>query len=340
MHCHNSIARWFRSPVIYSLLVNGVLIYGLMQLTAHRASPETRIEVDLPALTIPHRPPMKRTVTRIPPIVRQPLIVPPLPAPKPIADAPHPVVQLQQVNRPVVRPSVLPLAKPPVPIRNMTTPVLALPSSTLPTMPVPAHDLPRESVRTDSSPASVIFLPNLSGMGGNHSHRPSAGSFTLSGPSGPGGGAPMTAPGGSGSGGPGGNGHGNGTGNGSGDGQGNGHGNSAGHGTGTDPGTASPHPKGHGTTCSASITYQSKPLYPPGARRDGVEGTVVLRVTITPKGKPGKVEVQTSSGDTRIDDSALQSVVKEWSYAPRRENGEAIASTIVVRVKFSLSDEE
>jgi len=213
----------------------------------------------------------------------------------------------------------------------MTTPVLSLPTPTQPTTSVSAHDLPQEYVRTDPSPGSMIFVPNMPGGGGNHAHRTSAASFTVPGMPGNGGAPHPTAPGGSGNSATGG--IGTGTGSGNGDGPGNG------HGTGTDPATASQHPKGHGTTCSASITYQSKPQYPPGARRDGVEGTVVLRLTITPKGKVGKVEVQTSSGDTRIDDSAVQSV-KEWSYAPRRENGEAIASTIVVRVKFSLSDEE
>lgn len=128
-----------------------------------------------------------------------------------------------------------------------------------------------------------------------------------------------------------------GTGGGQGGGQGGGIGTGIGQGTGALPTTASAPPKRPST--AAAIARQTKPRYPISARRDGVEGSVVIHVSLSAKGKVEDVAVGISSGDNRLDIAALQAV-KRWGFSPRREDGEAVPSTLLVRVTFSLRDAE
>ncbi len=94
-----------------------------------------------------------------------------------------------------------------------------------------------------------------------------------------------------------------------------------------------------GPTREARILQTSQPPYPPGARQDGVEGTVTLRVWLDAGGAAQRVEVSQSSGDRRLDEAARQEVLSHWRFAPRLEGGTAAAATLRVRVVFTLTDE-
>lgn len=80
-----------------------------------------------------------------------------------------------------------------------------------------------------------------------------------------------------------------------------------------------------------------KPAYPPLARRRGEEGKVLLRVFVDADGRPGKVELQRSSGSPRLDEAAL-STVSRWKFIPARQGNEAVAAWVQVPIVFKLEN--
>lgn len=77
------------------------------------------------------------------------------------------------------------------------------------------------------------------------------------------------------------------------------------------------------------------PLYPRVSKRMGEEGTVVVRVLITPEGRAEKAEVRTSSGFARLDDTAL-STVQRWRFVPGKRHGVPEAMWFNVPIRFVL----
>ncbi|MBI3332611.1 MAG: energy transducer TonB [Candidatus Omnitrophica bacterium] len=81
------------------------------------------------------------------------------------------------------------------------------------------------------------------------------------------------------------------------------------------------------------------PRYPWLARIQGWEGTVVLRVLVTPAGQAGSVQVARSSGYPSLDEAAL-AAIRRWSFLPARKQGQAVGSPMEIPVRFQLSKEE
>lgn len=77
------------------------------------------------------------------------------------------------------------------------------------------------------------------------------------------------------------------------------------------------------------------PPYPAISRRMGEEGKVVLRVLVTPEGTAGSLEIRTSSGSPRLDESALRTV-RQWRFVPARRGDTAVQSWVLVPVVFKL----
>ena len=88
---------------------------------------------------------------------------------------------------------------------------------------------------------------------------------------------------------------------------------------------------------STSADYLSNPAppYPRQSKRTGEEGTVVIRVLITPEGRAEKAEIRTSSGYARLDDTAL-TTVKAWRFVPGKRNGLPEAMWFNVPIRFVL----
>jgi periplasmic protein TonB len=76
------------------------------------------------------------------------------------------------------------------------------------------------------------------------------------------------------------------------------------------------------------------PAYPPMSRRLGEEGKVILRVRVSAEGAAEHVEIKTSSGSTRLDDSA-QHTVRTWKFIPAKR-GAAVESWVLVPILFRL----
>ncbi len=77
------------------------------------------------------------------------------------------------------------------------------------------------------------------------------------------------------------------------------------------------------------------PPYPPLSRRMGEEGKVILRVSVNAQGTADNVEIKTSSGSQRLDDSA-QKTVRNWKFIPAKRGDTAVQSWVLVPIIFKL----
>ncbi len=86
---------------------------------------------------------------------------------------------------------------------------------------------------------------------------------------------------------------------------------------------------------NASYLRNPPPAYPAAARRNGEEGTVLLRVLVGRDGMPQKVEVDQSSRSRALDRAALDAV-KDWRFVPARRGVENVEAWVRVPVSFRL----
>lgn len=77
------------------------------------------------------------------------------------------------------------------------------------------------------------------------------------------------------------------------------------------------------------------PSYPRMSRRMGEQGTVVVKVFINAEGRAEKAVIRTSSGYSRLDESALETV-KRWRFVPGKRAGQAEAMWFNVPIRFLL----
>jgi protein TonB len=77
-----------------------------------------------------------------------------------------------------------------------------------------------------------------------------------------------------------------------------------------------------------------RPKYPKQARKQHVEGTVIMRATIA---KDGTIsDLQLVSGDPLLTQAALDAV-KKWKYRPYLKDGQAVDVETQITVNFQLS---
>ena len=128
-----------------------------------------------------------------------------------------------------------------------------------------------------------------------------------------------------------GNGSGSGTGSGSGVGSGTDSGEGSGEGAGIGNGTGD----GTGETIGPQLLYSTTPAYPESARAADEEGTVMVGLTISVSGTVTSAWVENSSGNSTLDQAAVNSVYS-WRFAPAKQNGVAIEVQSRVPVSFTL----
>jgi protein TonB len=87
----------------------------------------------------------------------------------------------------------------------------------------------------------------------------------------------------------------------------------------------------------ANYLDNPKPTYPSISRRIGEHGRVLLRVHVAADGSATEVQLHTSSGHARLDDSAL-ATVRRWKFVPARLGQEAVAAWVLVPIAFTLKD--
>jgi len=78
----------------------------------------------------------------------------------------------------------------------------------------------------------------------------------------------------------------------------------------------------------------TRPEYPPEAREKGIEGTVIVEITITTDGKVvDPVVIESVKG---LDEAAIE-CVHGWRFKPAEKDGQAVQTTAHAPIAFRLS---
>jgi len=87
---------------------------------------------------------------------------------------------------------------------------------------------------------------------------------------------------------------------------------------------------------SGLLRKKVAPKYPDEARRAGIQGTVILRATIS---KTGDIaDLQLVSGPPELTEAAIKAV-KKWKYKPYKLQGEPVEVETQIQVNFTLAYE-
>ena len=86
---------------------------------------------------------------------------------------------------------------------------------------------------------------------------------------------------------------------------------------------------------NADYLQNPKATYPAMSKRLGEQGKVIVRVLIGADGIAQQAELRQSSGFDRLDQAALQTVLK-WRYVPGKRAGIAQAMWFNVPINFVL----
>jgi protein TonB len=86
---------------------------------------------------------------------------------------------------------------------------------------------------------------------------------------------------------------------------------------------------------SADHLRNPAPAYPAIAKRLHIEGTVLVRVLVSPAGLPKKIELARTSGAPVLDEAALKAV-QGWAFVPARRGAEPVEAWVEVPINFHL----
>ncbi|WP_311269387.1 TonB family protein [Sphingobium sp. WCS2017Hpa-17] len=107
------------------------------------------------------------------------------------------------------------------------------------------------------------------------------------------------------------------------------------------PYIAPPPPLPNPVLTEASIDPRAKgafqPDYPGTMIRQGVEGAVTVRVTISPEGRVTAIE-KVSASDESFWLATERHALRKWRFRPATRDGVAIASTKTLTVRFTLTN--
>jgi protein TonB len=84
----------------------------------------------------------------------------------------------------------------------------------------------------------------------------------------------------------------------------------------------------------AKLIHRVNPDYPSAAKKDGIEGSIDLDVTVSQLGVVKDVSVVQSNPPDVFDKSAL-TAVHRWKYDPRFEDGLPVEAHVKVRLNFT-----
>ena len=83
-----------------------------------------------------------------------------------------------------------------------------------------------------------------------------------------------------------------------------------------------------------SVVQEIKIPYPEEARRQGIEGVVVLSITVDLDGNVVQAKVVTGPG-YGLEDAALKGI-KRFKFKPATKNGEVVSTELKYRYRFML----
>lgn len=100
--------------------------------------------------------------------------------------------------------------------------------------------------------------------------------------------------------------------------------------------TPKPAPPSPSPPRPANYLNNPKPPYPALSKRLGEEGVVRLNILVNPDGSVARLELAKSSGYTRLDQSAMDTVQSSWKFEPARQDGSPVAAWVIVPIQFTL----
>lgn len=84
------------------------------------------------------------------------------------------------------------------------------------------------------------------------------------------------------------------------------------------------------------LLHKIEPSYPEEARRQRLEGRVVIRLEVLTNGLAGLVTIRQSSGQQLLDEAAIEAV-KQWRFIPAKDaHGTPVLSVTTVPIAFRL----
>lgn len=86
---------------------------------------------------------------------------------------------------------------------------------------------------------------------------------------------------------------------------------------------------------NAAYLSNPEPVYPRISQELEEEGRVLLRVTVSENGQPMNISLARSSGFSRLDKAAMDTV-KRWRFVPAKRGEQAIVATVQVPIDFKL----
>lgn len=121
---------------------------------------------------------------------------------------------------------------------------------------------------------------------------------------------------------------------GSGSGQGVGQGTGGGLGAGTGGGTGGGVYQPGAGISPPTLVREVRPIYTDEARRQGIEGDVILEIVVRSDGSVGSIRVRRSLGGG-LDQRAIDAV-RQWRFNPAKRNGAPVDVAVEVSVEFKL----
>ena len=88
---------------------------------------------------------------------------------------------------------------------------------------------------------------------------------------------------------------------------------------------------------NAAYLNNPSPAYPLVSKRSGEQGRVMLDVYVNKDGLVEKININKSSGFSRLDNAALNTV-KKWQFVPAKKNGNIESSWVQVPINFVLEE--
>jgi len=86
---------------------------------------------------------------------------------------------------------------------------------------------------------------------------------------------------------------------------------------------------------AATYLHNPKPHYPRIAKLRGMEGIAKLRVKVGIDGRAIRVDIQTSSGFSALDEAAVKAV-RHWRFEPARRGSIKVTGDAIVAIQFQL----
>lgn len=85
-----------------------------------------------------------------------------------------------------------------------------------------------------------------------------------------------------------------------------------------------------------AVLSRCQPEYPDAAREQSIEGTVRLAVLVGRHGQILNIRVDESSGNSDLDEAAIQSVRRCWQFAPAIQNSQPVETWASFAIRFQL----